>query len=180
MSTHDTVVANLMTLVTALQNNLIDANSASWATFGVVLSGTIIALFGIGIAWRHYIAAEKQTLAMKENQKKWATMEACEKFDRDPVLYEIRKKTYPYIYDQAADPSPSPPGEMEIDMLQNYFVSLDIGVQMDAYDDDILREQFIEILPRYRGKLKGLRVEDTHPELDSMLERWKLGSEQSG
>jgi hypothetical protein len=116
------------------------------------------ALFTGGLLY----VATTQTRALRDENRKWETVRACNKYITDPVLYDcagkVRQASQGSDYSLAA----MRPVLQEIRAIINYFDSLAIGVAQGVYVDKIVEDNLslvIEfavdkfLLPEFDGEM---------------------------
>ena len=157
-------VENQTKLIQVLQSSLGEPNWSSWLTFGTVCVATFI-------AFKAYRVAKAQLIAMKDNQKMWETIAACEKFDLDPTLHELKMKTWNYVYNVSDSQTPEHKDAVPI---LNYFESLAIGIDKDAYREDIVKEHHYAIMEIFWKRLSRLTHIDksNYPGINDLLSKW--------
>ncbi|MCA8932829.1 MAG: hypothetical protein KDA49_10210 [Rhodospirillaceae bacterium] len=95
---------------------------------------SILAIVGV----RQLQAIAAQITAAGDQQKKLASLRACERYDTDPIIEQATKS----IWDKRLGPndySNARAYQRDIINLLNYLDSLAIGVEQDLYAEDIVR-----------------------------------------
>lgn len=163
-------IAELVRLGDAFLKALQVPDVASWITAigTAVIAGGTVWLAG---------TATRQIGAMRQNQKLWATINACEKYDMDPILYEAKKDLWDFVYEKT---SKGPEDDRHVCAILNYFGSLAIGIEKGAYDREIIKGHFENILPRFWGRLSQLSFVDEKDfmEVSELIKSWNMDSAQ--
>lgn len=94
-----------------------------------------IALVFVGLNQLSGISSQIKTEG--ERQKMWATSQACQLYDTDPVLHAVTEKIWAHTK-SGTDYADLDPVKHEIISLLNYFSSLATGVYQGLYIKDIV------------------------------------------
>jgi hypothetical protein len=111
------------------------------AAFVTASMTVVIAIVGL----RQLRKITEQTRIAGENQKKWASIAACERYDSDPVIEEATK----FIWQNRNGPndySNISEYKREVIVLLNYLDSLAIGIGQKMYFEDIIRDHMEPII----------------------------------
>jgi len=132
----------------------------------ILLVSAVSAIATVSIA----IIAKRQLTDLKQGQKKWATLQVCDKYDTDPVLREIvsgLKKHESSISNtnqiSASANNKYDPREDSI-VLLNYFDAIAIGIEQEFYVKKIVGDHLYSIIDEWIKTLKSwdeLKFTDT-------------------
>ena len=81
----------------------------------------------------------KQIRAQREEQKKWATVAACERYDTDPTLHAITQRIWT-ASSQGRDYTNLDLLRHDVISLLNYLDALAIGVEQRLYIEEIVKD----------------------------------------
>lgn len=86
----------------------------------------------------------------EENDRKWRTLQVCDRYDIDPVLREVRKKLNEYLLRREKKQKISDTDAKEYEdclfNLFNYFDSIAIGISQELYLDKIVKAHLDRIV----------------------------------
>lgn len=121
----------------------------------------VIAIFTGLLFW----AALYQLSQLREGQRAWATLDACNKYDLDPVLSNRIEWLKRWITDNKADPAIKANDEFErrVTVLLNFLEGIAIGYERNDYNRDIVKT--------YLGSVIALWVHDLFLHQDRALFR---------
>lgn len=146
--------------------------TAEWIT---AISTVVLAVGTFGLA----LVGIGQIRVLAEQQRKWTTLQACDRYDSDPVLNMARDVVCRHVNGVA---------QTSLDLnhaalrLLNYFDAIAIGIDQNLYRDELAKDHLGNIV---FGKLEQLRsIDDSKVKellaalgtdfscLDKMVIRW--------
>jgi len=160
------VVAIEIPLTTfAMDANWLDA----WSNFGMLLATLLVVAF----TGRQLLDISRTQREVKNDQRKWATLQACDRYDSDRFIQEAVKEL-----NLAGSKMDEKLRNIYITRLLNYFSSIAIGLDQDFYDDAIARRHlgyivvgwFDTIVTKYGYPLKETR--ENFVDLAKLVDRW--------
>ncbi|HEV2629434.1 MAG TPA: hypothetical protein VGV41_12410 [Pseudolabrys sp.] len=115
------------------------------ATGTFVLAAATVVLVAVGLF---------QISSAREETKKTRTLEACDRYDRDAVLYNcLRRLAFAKTSGAlAAEPTKFRP---EVSTLLNYLDSLAVGIAQGLYIEELARDHVEPILKRHVDQFLG-------------------------
>ena len=128
-------------------------------TTAIVISA-ISAVAAIAIA----VIAWYQIDALRKQQRKWSTLEVCNRYDTDPILVEAHRTLRKHVDGKEIDQEAL--AESSLTLL-NYFDAIFIGVKQKLYIKEIVKEH---LWPIIKGHVQWTK-ESENPEL---VERNKM------
>ncbi|WP_298727935.1 DUF4760 domain-containing protein [uncultured Ferrovibrio sp.] len=118
--------------------------------FYVALLTTFFTALLVVVAWQQLRNAIRQ-------QKLWATLQACDRYDSDPVIsasarifYNISEKRISF------DPSREQELGDSVRTVLNFFEAISIGLKQGMYDEDIIYEHLGSIMINRRKELRNV------------------------
>lgn len=147
-----------------------DANWLSaWSNFGILLATLLVVAF----TGQQLVGISRTQREAKNDQRKWATLQACDRYDSDQFIQEAIKELN--LADSKMDEKLH---DIYVTRLLNYFSSIAIGLDQDFYDDAIARRHlgyivvgwFNSIVTRHRYPPEETR--QNFPDLAKLVDRW--------
>ena len=147
----------------------------------VVLAGfaTALATGAVAIvAWRELHLLRKRLKTERNQQKQWATVTACERYDTEIALYLVKRRIQRH-WDEETE-TYQEPDKIRRDVINfmNYLDSIAIGIRQNIYIDKIARDHFETIIERavnhfiYTEPRGRFCDEDQYPCLIWLYEKW--------
>jgi len=139
------------------------------AAFAALTALSTVALFLLGLI---------QIPAIRNAEKKRATIARCEVYDIDPVLNQATLDVFALTKGVNYDYETVAPAAHSLKTIANFFASIAIGIQEGAYDDKIARLSFKENVSAFVDYFIRPEFEQILPaanlrELIELRERWR-------
>lgn len=144
----------------------------SWADWWAAIQGLALIATAL-IAWY-------QIGALREDQKAWKTLEACEKYETVDTIVSASRRIRDGISTGLIDLQPM---NYRVDamIILNYLEGIAIAAAQGFYKEDIVRIQLEPIANIYAGELlknnlRALGMElhwDDFDQLQGLIDRWK-------
>lgn len=109
------------------------AQDTAYYTLPLAIFTFLLVLATAAIA---YLAQRQLSIGQKQ-QRKWATLAACDRWDIDNALRDANKKLKSAIRDIQTNPLPEIYA-IEYVTIFNYFDSIAIGIKQEFYEQDIV------------------------------------------
>lgn len=119
-----------------------------------IVISAISAVAAIAIA----VIAWYQIDALRKQQRKWSTLEACNRYDTDPILVEAHRTLRKHVDGKEIDQEALAESSLT---LFNYFDAIFIGVRQKLYIKEIVRDHLWQII---KGHVQWTK-ESRHPVL---------------
>ena len=103
---------------------------SAWSNFGILIA----TIFVVGFTGQQLVGISRTQKEAKNDQRKWATLQVCDRYDSDPLIQEAVAKLN---WDSATLTRNQ--RDLYATRLLNYFSSIAIGLGQDFYDDAIAR-----------------------------------------
>jgi hypothetical protein len=142
----------------------------AWSNFGILLATLALVTF----TRQQLVGISRTQREAKNDQRKWATLQACDRYDSDPFIQNAVEKltlVNPAMDDKARD--------LYVTRLLNYFSSIAIGLDQDFYDDTIARAHIGYLVVHWFdyivSKPDWYSAEATRrdfPDLARLVDRW--------
>jgi hypothetical protein len=144
-----------------------------WTTFWAAL--TAFGTFGlIGLGWY-------QITAVRNENKGWRTLEACERYESDPVLDVCLRNIF--AANQTGDFTANPQNyRLDATTVLNFFDGIAIGIAQDLYLEELVRDHlepivkwYVEVYlePVFASRM-GIDPTIEYPRLIKLNQKWKL------
>jgi len=133
-----------------------------------------------GAATVAVIVAASQIYSARREQKGWKTLEACERYDRDPIIVGLLT-TLRNARDGGNLKSDPRPFRMEVSLLSNYFDGIATGTIQGFYNETIvkdhlepiIKDHFDEFFEPEMARRMAFRT-DLYPALKALLAKWNV------
>jgi hypothetical protein len=148
---HVLVAGESMLLATVQAETLLGLTAEGWVATGTfALAAATAVLVGVGVF---------QIRSAREETKKSRTLEACDRYDRDAVLYNCLKRlaNAKASGELTAAPTKFRP---EVSTLLNYLDSLAVGIAQGLYIEELARDHVEPILKRHVDQFLGQGAPD--------------------
>ena len=142
----------------------------SWADWWAAIQGLAL-IATAGIAWH-------QLGSLREDQKNWETLKACERYDTDPVLTRALE-TLRDVRNAGVLKSDPRRYSLEMTTVLNYLEGILIGVEQGFYNAKIVRDHLEPVIKDHVKEFLGepLRTalvdkDDDYIRLERMVGIW--------
>ncbi len=127
-----------------------------------------------------YIAF-KQLNLLRLSQQKWSTLQACDRYDLDPVLATVIQRIKSWEKGKGDQEKYDP--EADAIVLLNYFDAIAIGILQGFYSRPIVNDHLFDIIDGWVGAmskwdkatLSEADLKNYHPKLYEYLQSEKSG-----
>jgi len=116
------------------------------AAAGIATALATIAL--VIVAQRELSQIPEQIRIQDERQRKWATVEACDAYVTDPVIYQASKNLWVASQNGTDYSDKDAIDAHDVATLLNYLESLATGVEQGVYVEEIVRDHFEGIMTK--------------------------------
>lgn len=134
-------------LIDLIQSQLNSQTLLLWAQLILLLFYTGATFFLVLIGWKQLKKLDRDLECRRKDEKKWATVRACERLDTDSTFDGFNQR----IFDKSTSKGDGvidytfanmKPLEADIKGLLNCFDALAIGVLENVYREDIIKDHY--------------------------------------